>query len=105
MARDHSRFLAHLWVETLDVQVGNEEFDGFFVDFILAHLTKLNDVVQEGRVGHARQTIGLEGGLNEIHLLLSDVQLEWFNWQGLRGAQYGRQKTGKQRHSISLDSS
>lgn len=75
---------SRLWVEALDVEVGDEELDGFLVDFVLPELSEVDDVVQEGRVGHAREAVRLERGLEELDLLLGDVELERLDGQGLR---------------------
>ena len=75
--------MTHLRVESFDVEIGDEELDGLLVDLVLAHLTELNDVTQERRVGHTCQTVRLEGSLEEVHLFFRDVELELLHRQRL----------------------
>lgn len=74
---------SHLRIEAFNLEIRHQKLDGFLVNLVLPQLAKFDHVVEEGRVGHARQTVGLEGRLDEVHFLLGDIKLELLYWKGL----------------------
>lgn len=77
----------YLRVKAFNVKIRHQELDGLLVYLILPHLAELDHIVEERRVRHARQTIGLERCLDEVHFLLGNVQLELFRGKGLRDSE------------------
>lgn len=83
---------SRLRVEALDLKIGYEELDGLLVDLVLSELAEVDDVVEESRVGHAGQAVGLERSLEKLHLLLGDVELERLHGKSL-DENKGREQT------------
>lgn len=76
--------LSCLWIEALDLKIGNEKLDRLLVDFVLPELPEFDNVVEECRVGHAREAVRLERSLEELYLLLGDVELKRLHRESLR---------------------